>query len=353
MGGAQRYVFDLAANLNKKGMETIVASGTEKTELQKLLTLAQIPVQTVSHLRRNIHPLADLKAIRELAGLYDRLRPDIVHLNSSKAGVLGSLAACLAGYQNVIFTAHGFAFLEPGGWLKKRFYFWAEKLATKFRARIITVSEWDRNAAVHANLCATEKIITIHNGLRSPTFLDRGAARKKLGALAGETFADSDLILGSIAHDYPTKDLPTLKQAFLILNKGFPRLKLVIIGRGSRIGPIPEASRLLAGFDVFALSSAKEGFPYTILEAMAAGLPIAATAVGGIPEAITSGREGLLVPPHNPQALAQAIKKIIADPQLAKTLGTNARERVKKFGEEKMLAQTTALYQELISRPAA
>ncbi|OGE83044.1 MAG: hypothetical protein A2846_01690 [Candidatus Doudnabacteria bacterium RIFCSPHIGHO2_01_FULL_49_9] len=347
LGGAQRYVLDLATHLNspqsplklrggeKGSYEILVAMGAEQPRLGQLLVKKGIKVEYLKYLVRNINPLHDLLAIWQLKKLIKAFQPDIIHLNSSKAGVLGSIAGGLAGNRNVIFTAHGFAFLEPH--LFKFIYFWAERFATRFRRKIITVSEFDRQTAIKNRLCSPEKLITIHNGIDS----------KKIQISNIKFQPSSKITIGTIAHDYPTKDLATLRAAFAILKSEFNNLQLQIIGRGSEIGEVDDAAAELGKFDIYVCSSVKEGFPYSILEAMAAGLPIISTAVGGIPEAITDGTEGLLVPPKDPQALAAAIKKLILNPTLAEQLGAAAQKKVQEFSLDKMLSETVKVYQSL------
>src|SRR3989338_3152386 len=327
MGGAQRYVFDLATNLDTNRYEIMVAIGAENNDLRKLLEEKNIAVVALKHLRRNIHPLSELLAVLELKKLIKTYQPDIIHLSSSKAGVIGSLAAALAGNKNVVFTSHGFAFLEPH--LFQTLYFWAEKFASLFRKKIITVSEFDRQAAIRSGLCAPGKLITIHNGIDSSDLKYRNIEISK----------PPGYVIGTIAHDYPTKDLNTMRRAFALVKIDHPDAELKIISN------VANAAKLLPTFTIYVCSSVKEGFPYTILEAMAAGLPIVSTAVGGIPEAIENEKEGLLVPAKNPTAMAAAIKKLIADPQLAENLGTNAREKVKEFSLEKMISETELIYQ--------
>ncbi|MBI4049968.1 MAG: glycosyltransferase family 4 protein [Candidatus Doudnabacteria bacterium] len=344
LGGAQRYVFDLATNLSKGEWRPTVIIGEHGGELKAKLENAGIKVLVAENLVRNIHPLKDLLVISELAGLLKKLQPDIIHLNSSKAGVVGSFAAHLAGIKNVIFTAHGFAFLEPQSWFIKQIYFWTEKLATKFRKKIITVSEFDRQAAIKSKLCAPEKLIAMHNGIAFHPHLTspiKGEESSLISLpLVGRAREGGKIVLGTIARDYPTKDLNTLRAAFAILKKEFSDLQLRIVeGMG--------AAAQLSSFDIYVCSSVKEGLPYTILEAAAAGLPIVSTRVGGIPEILEDGKSGLLVLAKNPGALAGAVKKLLDNPELAKTLGANARERVKNFSLEKMLNKTEAVYREI------
>lgn len=395
MGGAQRYVLDLAKNLDKNTYQIQVVMGEEKTGLRDRLREFNIPVKLAKHLKRNIRPLHDLLAIWELKKMIKEFRPDIVHLNSSKAGILGSLAARLAGVKNVIFTAHGFAFLEPHGWLVRQFYFWAEKLATYCRKMIITVSDFDRETAIKSKIGRAEKFQTIHNGIdlspsnhnpSPPPLTLRGgvmASRQDRRPLK-VTGEERNLLIGTIANLYPTKGIRYLIEAARLV----PRAQFVVIGDGqerkklelqikkyglenrfSLKGAIPDAAALLPAFDIYVISSLKEGFPYTLLEAMRAGRAIVATAVGGIPEAIspslflplpsTKGEgkgeierglnaTGILVEPKNPQALAQAIITLLQNPELKKTLGANAQEKMKNFSVAKMLEATEAVYRELM-----
>ena len=355
-GGAQRYVFDLATNL---GSETAVVIGEKHSELGTRLAKSGIKTFAAGHLRRDINPLHDLLAIFELKRIFQNIRPDIVHLNSSKAGVLGSIAAHLAGVPKVIFTAHGFAFLEPQPWIMKQIYYFAERFACLFRDKIICVSEYDRQAAIKAKLCPAEKLVTIHNGIR----LQKSDVRSQSSDNRNQTSAirppSSDLrvpIIGTIAHLYKTKGLNYLIDAarsidaqFMVIGDGPERNNLESLiakyNLGNKIkilGAKENAADYLPQFDIFVLPSVKEGFPYAILEAMAAGLPIVATPVGGIPEA--QGDAGILVPPKDSKALATAIQSLIDDPKRAKKMGLAAHERIKQFSFEKMLEETIKIY---------
>lgn len=338
LGGAQRYVADLTTHLDKNRYDIVAAVGNGQDALSKNLENLGYKVLTVKNLTRNIHPLKDIAAILEIKKIIKKINPDIIHLNSSKAGVLGSFAAKLEGNKNVVFTAHGFAFLEPHAF--KFIYFWAEKLASFLRKVIITVSEYDREQAIKYKLCPPEKLVTIHNGIE---------INDSEFQTTSYQLPATHLTIGTIAHDYPTKDLNTLREAFALVKKDYPNAELVIIGRGGTTGELPNTRAALEVFDIYVCSSVKEGFPYSILEAMRAGLPIVSTAVGGIPEAIEHGKQGLLVPPKNPEAMAMAIKKLIANPKLAEQLGRNARKKIKKFSLKRMVEETEAVYRKLVT----
>lgn len=360
-GGAQRYVFDLATNRDKQKYECLVLMGPEKLDLKERLEQKGVPAHIVKNLVRAIHPLKDIKAILELKEIFAKLEPDIIHLNSGKAGFLGSIAAWLAGSRNVVFTAHGFTFLEPNPWPFKLLYLLAEKIAGPLRKKIICVSKFDKQQALKYKVGAPEQLVTIHNGYD----LDKIKIQKSKFKTANQ----NSKIVGTIANLYPTKGINYLIDAAHILYSKFhiPDSEFVVIGEGrerknleSRIkklgleknffllGAKPNAAQYLSGFDIFVLPSVKEGFPYTILEAMAAGLPIVATQVGGIPEAITHQKEGLLVPAQNPEALAEAILKLLGDPNLAQTLARNAENKVSEFSLSAMLARTQRVYEEVL-----
>jgi len=363
MGGAQRYAFDLATSLEPEKYDVCVFMGAEKQDLKSALEQKGIRAAIIKNLVRNIDPLRDLAAIFEIKKIIGREKPDIIHLNSGKAGFLGSIAAGLAGNKNVIFTAHGFSFLEPISWPLKLIYLWAEKMARPFRKKIICVSEYDRQAAIKYNLANQEQVVTIHNGIKlTPELPLRSSSLIKEG--------EGGVLIGTVANLYPTKGLTYLVRAAKKITTNFPIAKFVVIGEGSErknleseianlgltdnfilMGEKENAMQYLSNFDVFVLPSIKEGFPYTLLEAMAAGLPIVAAKAGGIPEAIEDGKEGLLVPPCDAEALAGATKKLLEDSDLAKTLGRNAREKVKQFSLEKMAQSTRQLYQTVLFPP--
>ncbi len=271
-GGAQHYVLRLAQYFGGS-----IAAGTEAQELFDSAHNKQITAYQLRHLKRNIN-WHDLPAIFEIYNLVKKLKPDIIHLNSSKAGFVGSIGGKLAGAK-VVFTAHGFRYNEPLSRPARLFYLLLEKFASYFRDYTIAVSEADRNSALQHHLVAAEKISTIHNGLSATAFLSRAAARQALN-LPPDAY-----IFGTVAHFYPTKGLDTLITAvsqvkpFLAANCRFvligdgPEFKncvaqITLLGLNDLFflpGKISEAQVYLKAFDGFILPSRKEGFPYAIL----------------------------------------------------------------------------------------
>lgn len=409
-GGAQKYVYDLATALSSRGIpsrrddegsrpistglphpafgvarnddsfEILVAAGENKNgELFEKLSQKGIKTIYLKNLVRAINPLTDFGGLMEIVRLIRKERPDIIHLNSTKVSVLGSLAAKLlvvSCKSRVIYTVHGWVFNEPLSNWQKFFYLWAEKFTAFFKDKIICVSEYDRQVAIKNNF-SEKKLITIHNGLSltDKNFLEKEEAKKILNLpLEIEEIATSrqggtrnDIkktkIIGTIANFYPTKGLNYLIEAADSVRKKFPDILFVLIGEGQqreflnkkinqlnlqnnfKLVKIADAYRYLKAFDIFVLSSVKEGLPYTILEAMAAELPIVATRVGGIPEMIEGGVSGFLVEPKDSENLAKKISQMLENSDLAKNLAQKAKEKYEReFGFEKMIDKTKALY---------
>lgn len=363
-GGAQRYVFDIARYLRSLSWEVCVGFGPdEKPILSEKLKEFDIRTVVFPALGRDLNPLADLRSFFSLWRFMRDEKFDIAHLNSSKAGVLGAIAAKLAGVKRVVFTAHGFAFNERVGWLKKYFYILAETLACLFRDRVITVSEYDRAEALRHGICSPDKIVAIHNGVRpgEAKFLPRDAAREKIFGRA----IPRGPVIGCVADFTSNKGLEFFVVAASEIVKRFPAAFFVIIGEGEdrekvqrqikRLnldksfvlpGFIPDAGLYKKAFDIYLCSSVKEGLPYALLYSLEAGIPTVATRVGGIPEIITDRENGLLVPPADPRALAEACVKLIENPELTAKLVLAGQAKIKKaFFLDEMLRKTLEVYE--------
>ncbi|PIR12675.1 hypothetical protein COV49_04605 [Candidatus Falkowbacteria bacterium CG11_big_fil_rev_8_21_14_0_20_39_10] len=391
LGGAQRYCFDLAKNL-KNEFNIIVASGLprrslelfgtkageqgDKGELGKILEKENIKFYFLKNLKRSISPVNDFLALIQIIKLIKTAKPDIIHLNSSKISILGSLSSAfirifairnirIHSRISIIYTAHGWVFNEPLSLWKKFFYKYAEKFTSPFKDKIICVSEYDRQTAIENKIAPAKKLITIHNGLAPINFLPRNEARAKLNSKF--KIQNSKLIIGSIGNLYKTKGFEYLIGAtkILISNIQSP-ISFVVIGEGQErknlkklikkyklennfilAGSIDNAARLLSGFDIYVCSSVKEGLSYTLIEAMLSGLPIVATNVGGNPELIVDKKTGLLAKAVDPEDLAQKIKTLIENTSLQQDLSAQARHKaVEEFSLKKMVEKTKEVYKD-------
>lgn len=371
LGGAQSYVLDLASSLNKRH-EIIVAFGEQGNNgsLAKKLAQSKINCHSLPHLIRAISPVSDTLAIIEIIKLIKRVQPDIVHLNSSKISILGSLSALACRLLNpkkqtkYIYTVHGWVFNEPLPLWKKLFYKYAEKYSSFVKTKLICVSDYDREFAIKNHIAPLEKLLTIHNGRELIDFLPRPEVRAKLQEIfPNKKISSDEIIIGTIANFYKTKGYEYFLSAISRLIIEGVKLKVVAIGDGPERRNIEkmikayrledcflltgrlDGAKLLKAFDIYVCSSVKEGLSYTIIEAMQAELPIIATKVGGNPELITNGLSGQIVESKDAEALANEINNLLRDPDLGKTLGRNARNKaIKDFDLERMIEMTEKVY---------
>jgi len=376
LGGAQKNVFDLAYALKEK-YEIVVAAGPDGGgDLYNLLKEKQIRYVKLRWLRRNdINPFADLVGLWEIFRLIKKEKPDIVHLHSSKAGFSGSIAAKLFGIK-VVYTVHGAVFEAAFSAPARKFYLWLEKFSALFKDKIICVSGNDKKIWLKYKAAPEEKLVVVHNGIdyQNLNLLPKDEARENLFSLSQQLFeavsgSKPDLkIVGTIANFYPEKGLPFLVQAAKIILKEnhFQNIIFIVIGEGYQreilkemikdsgleekfilTGKIDNAPKYLKAFNIFVLPSIKEGFPYTILEAMAGGLPIVASYVGGIPEMVKNEENGFLVLPKNAQMLAERITEILEKQNLAERFAQNSKIKIQEFSLEKMVDETENIYKNL------
>ena len=286
-GGAQRFIYTLTTNL--KGCDITVGAGPEgddKNGLLSVLEKQRIDVIRLKYMRRGINPFFDILSLFEIKRLVKKEKPDILFLCSSKAGFLGSFIK----NTKIIYRIGGWTFNDPWPNWKKKLYVFLERFSAKYKDYIINNAESDKKKAIESGIKPKKEILTIYNGIGDLEFLSKEKARKELD------LKDSDFIVGTIANDYPAKGLKYLKKAMEDIDG-----ELVIFGKGNRY--IPDAYKYLKAFDVFVLASIKEGFPWTLLEAIKAEIPIVATRVGAVPEVINQ-----CIEPSNVEELVKAIK---------------------------------------------
>lgn len=364
-GGAQRYVYDLATNLPKDSFEVTVAFGGTGLLRDKLET-AGIATRQIPSFQRDISFFKELKGAFELATLIRELHPDIIHLNSSKAGGTGAFVARILGVQKIIFTAHGWAFLENRSRLWKMLT-WLLSLATGLLAHhVIVVSDNDlRNAPTKQ---VRKKCLRIYPGVSADIpFIERWSARAELFDKETLHAHESDVFVVSTSEHTHNKNLMVLLDAVAMHNAGTEqKVFLALMNDGELrqelqshahelgisdhvyfLGFINNATQYLQAFDVFVLPSLKEGFPYSLLEAGAAGLPTIASRVGGIPEIITDGIHGKLIDPRKTNTITEALLFFCRTPESRSRYGAALQNRVRdEFTQSTMLQETFASYEQ-------
>lgn len=370
-GGATKYTTDLAAALPRERFEVTVAAGPvpegySGRDLFSELRDKNIVLHKIKNFQKSVNPLKDVFAFFEIIRLIRKIRPDIIHVSSSKAGGLVGLAVFLLKTKNyqlkTIFTAHGWAYHEERPLGQKYLLKLASHATALFYDTVICVSEYDRRSALENQIAPAAKLVTIHNGIAlDPPLLTRTEARHKLLP----QISDGDFLIGAVGEYVRNKGYDILIDAAEIIIKHHSSTKFALLGHHGNekenlrskilnlklensvflIDNPSNAREHLLAFDLLVMPSLKEGLPYTILEAGATSLPIIASNVGGIPEIIEDGEEGLLVPPNNAAALATALEKMIADEVLRCACGDALHKKIaQEFSFAKMLKETIAIY---------
>lgn len=355
-GGAQRYVHDLAIAAKERGMAVSVAAGGEG-ELVARLRDTGIPVFPLETLGRDVALTREFAAFKELYTLFRNECPDLVHLNSSKAG-LAALAARFAGVKRIVFTVHGWAWNENRPFWQKiiiALVYWCTLLLVD---EVIAVSHQIKREARWMPFMQ-QKIVVVHNGTSDISFLSKEEARRTLLPDSTRSFW-----IGTIAELHPVKGLDVLIEAFEHFVADFPDSEMVVIGEGQEraalerqmqiegtsgksylAGHISDAARLLPAFDLFVLPSRSEALGFVLVEAGLAGVPVIATRVGGIPEVVEDGVGGILVPVDNRPLLTEAMETLAHSPELRATYSKTLQEKVaREFSRDQMIDSTFALY---------
>ena len=355
LGGAQRYVLDLANTFSSTN-EVIVANGIEGEQF--LIDGIGHTYQThkFKHLIREIS-LEDILGFFEIRKYIKQNEFDLIHVNSTKAGVLVALAK---GTVPSVYTVHGWVFNEPMNWLKRQLYIFIEKISCRRHNKIIVLGQNNKKDAIKLQIADENKIEIIPHGIKNDNVTSRELIQSSYN------IDSKNINIVTIANFYKTKGLLFLIKTVRILKKINPNIKLYIFGDGPEktllekeadgldsiffLGRIPYAGHALRGFDLFVLPSLKEGLPYAILEAMEAQIPIITTTVGEIPNILENEKTALLVKPADSTALANAIQKLINNPTFGSTLAANAKKRLADFSFESMIEKHQRVYSAMASK---
>jgi len=353
VGGASIHVRDLAREMRRRGHEVSVLVGGEGPVTEQFRA-AEVPYRCLRRLRRAVHPIRDLLAAAELLAALREWHPDLVSLHTAKAGWLGRWA-CARLRIPVLYTPHG---LSAGGRfspLASRLFGLAERWASRWDAVIVCTSDYERKLVLEVAAARPAKVHVIYNGVG-----DVG-----LGLLADPGRTPVRIV--SVARLERPKDHETLIRALAGLREANWQLELVgdgpLRGRIERLtielelsqrvrflGYVADPAEVLSRAQLFVLSTRSESFPRSILEAMRAGLPVVASSVGGIPEAIEQERTGLLTRPGDEGALRAALGRLLHDAGFRERLGRQARKEYEaRYRFERMAAETEALYVTVLS----
>ena len=350
-GGAQTHVYQLSKYFIEKGNQVAIMSypGGWLEQETKNIGIEFYPNKYFSNIP---NPFRIFKAMKEIKKSIKDFKPDLVCCHSTAAGFFGRLT--IRNKIPTIFTAHGWAFTKGTPLLRKIIAIIIEKIGAKFCSKVICVSNFDKSLVLKYKIASLEKIEIIYNGVNTQDV---------------ETFQNSKLSIVFIGRLAKPKDPLLLLKAFNNLPSDLKdKTNISIIGDGPKLkklkrfikekelkginllGSIPrkEVFEVLKRSDIFALISSWEGFPYTIIEAMSCGLPVIASDVGGIKEAIDN-KCGILVKRKDQQEIEHALEKLLKNPSLVKEMGENARKKSRnEFSLDKMLKKTEQVYMHLL-----
>ena len=325
-----------------------------------------INLTIMPELLREVSLANDVKALFNLRRMMRAGRYDIVHTHSSKAGVLGRLAAKMAGVPLIVHTVHGWSFHDQMSPRKRRFYVALEKIGHACSHASIVVSPKDIEKGVTAGIGRPEDYTVIRSGIELERFGHPQVAPAEMRRQLG--IPEEALVIGSVTRLSPQKAPLDLIEAFAQIQQALPDVWLVVVGDGALRAEVEQRIRdkgvhgrviltglrrdipeLMAAFDLFVLSSLWEGLPRVLPQAMATGLPIVCTQADGSAEAIKEGHNGFLVPPSQPHALAEKAIQLLQNEPLRWEMGFHGRGLAPEFGAKKMVHEIDTLYRRLLA----
>lgn len=359
LGGGQINLLSLAKNLDKERFEIFVCSG------EKGPFVNEVRKNNIPHFPAKFSKRFSRKTVRDLVSILGDNKIDILHTHGGVAGFYGRWAARKCRLPVIIHTLHGIHYLHYRNFLLKRTYILLERYFSRFTDALIFVSDADREKGKKFKLAPEEKMYIVKNGidlssreLREEMISETAENRRDLG------LKSSQPIVGTVARLHRQKGITYLLKATKRIYEVFPEVKILIVGGGPLrsklereaqrlsleevvwfMGEREDTAKFLSIFDVFVLSSLWEGLPYVLIEAAALRRPVVATDIDGVREVIKNEQTGILVPPRNPEKLAQAVVRLLQDKEYALKLGQKIDEEVPpRFTLSRMVAQTQSLY---------
>jgi glycosyltransferase involved in cell wall biosynthesis len=378
MGGPALHVAYLTEGLTRRGYDTTLVSGSLARGEDSMAFVADahgVEVVRIDELGREISPLRDLLATIRLAKLIRKERPQILHTHTAKAGTVGRVAALLAGSRRppiIVHTFHGHVLRGYFGRVRSLFFRLLERRLAVGTTALIAVSPQVRDDLVALGVAPRERFVVIRLGIElderiTPEQNGRGESRRYLG-IPGDRFA-----VGWIGRMTAVKRTDDVLIAFKSLRDRGVDAVLCMVGDGPDRFPLEQRAHDLgvardtvflgyqedvapfyAAFDALVLPSANEGTPVSVIEALAAELPVVATRVGGVPDVVRDGEDGFLVEVGATDDLADRLAQLAGDPALRARMGKRGRERVlPRYAVDRLVDDVDELYRSLLSAAGA
>ncbi len=401
LGGAQKQLLSLINHLDRQRYSLSLITARDGLLVKNALSIKDLRLIRSRFLERSINPLRDFLALYQIYSFIKKNKIDIVHTHSSKAGILGRWAARFARIKIIIHTVHGWSFNKYQNRLFRRIIIWLEKLTALITDKLIVVSYHDWQKGLDNHIGNKDKYKLIRYGIDYKEFTPperRHQAKITSNSLTGFSNKDGDLreelgidardsLIGMISCFKPQKHPQDFIRLAFLINKALNShtnwkdksltpytkdfgmgVKFILIGDGVLYKKIKrliskfnlgqkliltgwreDIPRILSALDVFVLTSLWEGLPISVLEAMAASLPVVATNTGGIAEILLEGKTGFLVSPGDVGRMAEKLNHLLRDESLRNQIGQNARDSLDSdFCLENMVRNTANLYRDLI-----
>ena len=364
LGGAQKQLLALIRGLDRDRFIPFLYTAKSGMLIEQALKISGLKLQRSCFLKRPICLVKDFFALVDLYISIKRNRVDIVHTHSSKAGILGRLAARFAGVKVIMHTVHGWSFNDCQSLIKRKLFLWLEKIVASFTDALIVVSDYDKKKGLDNHIGKKYQYQLIRYGIDYLEF-DRAKGQN----LKKELRIDpNNLLVGMIACFKPQKSPQDFVRLAYLVNQIIPNVKFLLVGDGILRRDIEklidkfklqnnviltgwrrDIPRILSAIDVFVLTSLWEGLPVSVLEAMVASKPVVATRTGGIAEIVFEGKTGFLVEPGNTKDMAEKLRILLKDGAMRDQMGRNARDSLDSdFNLENMVSNTQDLYGNLI-----
>ncbi len=353
IGGAQTHVFLLAKYLINQGVDVLVVYGGEKSNLFNLLVAHNVSSCNIVTFKREISFFSEITTIRKLNEIVKSFQPDIISLHSSKAGILGRIVGKLNKIKCIV-TVHGWSFSEGVSENRRRVYLFLERITFRLCDKFILVSNYDLKLAMTCGFKKINKFSVIHNGIEDNGLLDLKLHNSKITQICmvarfDEQKDQQSLIRAAadlnniVIHFYG--DGPNLAFCKALAKELQVEEKVVFHGFTTNVKSALQCA------DIFALITNWEGFPISTLEAMAAGLPILVSNVGGAGESVVEGVNGFLVSRGDVAEITQRLQLLVANPDLTREMGAASRRIfVEQFTIQTMINKTLDIYGQVLKQ---
>ncbi len=372
IGGAQENTIFTVEGLRKKGYDVTLISGPGLGPEGSLIEETRkkgLRVIIIPELRRTINPFLDTIALVKLYYLIKKEKYALVHTHSSKAGILGRIAAKLArGRAVIIHTIHGLPFHPYQNKILNFVYVNLERFCSLFTKKIICVGAIMKEKALSAHIGNKEKFVVIHSGFEVEKYQDPQIDSEKERRRWG--LNQNDIVIGKIGRLFPLKGQRYLLEVLDQIKKAFPQIKLLLVGEGilrktlekraeglgiedavvfTGLLPPEQIPKVISTFDLLVHVSLREGLPKTVAQGLAAGKPVVAFDVDGAKEVVIDGKTGYLVPAKDKDKLANTIIKALRNKEESISMAKEGQKLIKKlFPVEVMVNKIEEVYNDVI-----